>query len=102
MRNCACLVLLKVVRQDVVLAQADAARDGLLAVHDQPQQRALPAPIGACSRAAHRVKGCSVCTVQPPKCTVLIKQLLCPCKELYTTPMTVAGHNAVHFLHEDF
>jgi hypothetical protein len=49
MRNCACLVLLKVVGQDVVLAQADAARDGLLTVHDQPQQRALPAPIGSCS-----------------------------------------------------
>ena len=31
------LVLLKVVGQDVVLAQAEAAGDGLLNAHDQPQ-----------------------------------------------------------------
>ena len=47
----ACLVLLKVVGQDVVLAQADAARNGLLPAHDQPQQRALPAAVGTCSAA---------------------------------------------------
>ena len=42
------LVLLKVVGEDVVLAQADIARDRLLAAHDQPQQCALPATIGPC------------------------------------------------------
>ena len=32
-----------------MLAEADAPGDGLLAVHDQPQQRALPTSVGACS-----------------------------------------------------
>lgn len=43
------LVLLKVIGQDVVLAKANAAGNGLLNAHDQPKQRALPAPIGACN-----------------------------------------------------
>ncbi len=50
-KHSAHLVLLKVVWQDVVLAKANAAGNGLFNAHDQPEQRALPAPIGACSKS---------------------------------------------------
>ena len=40
------LVLLEVVGVDVVRPQLDAAADRLLAAHNQPQQRALAAPVG--------------------------------------------------------
>lgn len=60
------LVLLKVIGQDVVLAQGDAARDRLLAAHHQPQQRALPAPVWACRQHDNHSKcGCIVKSASP-------------------------------------
>ena len=42
------LVLLKVVGHDCVCTQGHLAGDGALSAHDEPQQRALAAPIGSC------------------------------------------------------